>query len=320
MAQSIYKSLSDRLTHYEVAFRFLGTLIIAYSVNILSPALQTAAIAGLFFIHGVYWLLDLQKFGMSLYNRWLSSDRKIRQGVIETPYLTFQLAISSLFCYSFFSMLLLKFGVLSSSVTQHVQSLYSFIINDVVRSGALLGNIWFRETIKEEHLDHYCDPVSDPRTSRWIAFCLSGLSLIMQHPVCLSVCSAPYVLLSAFYCLEIVSRWTGNHLSKQATSAVVTTHNDEADESANLASAASFGSHLLSLTAWVRVLRLTFSATLLSLPKAYAHIVLSQVPSLLIVPAVTSRAFMQEAVIASMAEQIRTFITDESESTPVKSV
>ena len=50
MAQSIYKSLSDRLTHYEVAFRFLGTLIIAYSVNLLSPALQTAAIAGLFFI------------------------------------------------------------------------------------------------------------------------------------------------------------------------------------------------------------------------------------------------------------------------------
>lgn len=319
MAQSIYKSISDQLTHYEVAFRFLGTLIIAYSVNILAPALQTAAMAGLFFIHGVYWLLDLQKFGMSLFNRWLSSDRKIRQGVIETPYLAFQLAISSLFCYSFFSMLLLKFGVLSSSVTRHVQSLYSLIINDVVRSGALLANIWFRETIKEEHLDHYCDPVSDPRTSRWIAFCLSGLSLAMPYQICLSLCSAPYVLLSAFYCLEILSRWTGNHLSRQTTKPT-TPSTDEADESANLISIASFGSHLLSLTAWIRVLRLTFSATLLSVPKAYAHIALSHVPGILIVPAVTSRAFMVEAVITSMAEQIRTFIANESESTPQKSV
>ena len=308
---------SDTLTRYEVALRFLGTLIIAYSANYLAPTLQATAMAGLFFIHGIYWLLDLHKFCMSIYNRWLSSERKIRQGVIETPYLFCQLAISSLFCYSFFSMLLLKFGVLSSKVTQHVLSLYSFIINDLVRSGALLGNIWFREAIKEEHLDQYLDPVADPKASRWIAIGVSALALLLPYTVCLSICSAPYALLSAFYCLDVVSSWSGNQLTLQLEKRK--NSGEDNWENVSIISLANFGSHLLSLTAWIRVLRLTFSAALLSVPKSYAHLALAHVPSSLLVPAVTGRAFMVEAVLTSMSEQLRAYITDGSSSQSQKS-
>jgi hypothetical protein len=296
-----YFSLSlDLFDKYEVSIRYIGMLVLGYAIGIFTDFVQILAFSGYFFIHAAYFFLALSNLGHSLasfvYKK--GEQRDVVNVVAKSLYLVLQLAISFVSALSMFSMAMLKGGVLSSAVIPRVRNLFSVLLNDVNRSGAMYANIAVGSIFKNGNkIDLFNSEFSNPKWSSFIAASFLALTLLVNHTFYLSICAVPHLLLSAFYCVDLF-----NALINVLVSAMV--HKSEND-GVPLKDLAGFVSNLFSLATWFTIFRLSLNALMLSTPVKYAHHVLSVVPDFLIAQCVNSPTIASAAVLATTAEATR---------------
>ena len=295
-----YFSLSlDVFDKYEVTIRYIGMLVLGYAIGMFTDFVQILAFSSYFFIHATYFFLALSNLGHSLASFvHKDEERDVVNVVAKSLYLVLQLAISFVSALSMFSMAMLKGGVLSNAVTPRVRNLFSVLLNDVNRSGAMYANIAVGSLFKNGNkIDIFNSVFSNPKWSCYFAASFLALTLLVNHTFYLSICSVPHLLLSAFYCVDLF-----NSLINVLVSAMV--HNS-VNNGAPLKDLAGFVSNLFSLATWFTIFRLSLNALMLSTPVKYAHHVLSVVPDFLIAQSINSPTIASAAVLATTAEATR---------------
>ena len=159
-------------------------------------------------------------------------------------------------------MAMLKGGVLSNAVTPRVRNLFSVLLNDVNRSGAMYANIAVGSLFKNGNkIDIFNSVFSNPKWSCYFAASFLALTLLVNHTFYLSICSVPHLLLSAFYCVDLF-----NSLINVLVSAMV--HNSVN----NGAPLKDLGFVSTILLVWFTIFRLSLNALMLSTPVKYAHV------------------------------------------------
>lgn len=278
---------------YETTLRFVGTLVLAYCAGYLSFELQAALFLLNFVVHSIYLLFDLSMLYTSVQEKWIGKSRNIREGIIDFLFVLLQTLLSAVIAFTMFSMCLLRCNVLSGDVMPTVLSYYNFIINDLYRSGFLFANLCLRNGLQRGDYRGISKFFSEPDTSQCVAISFVVLSLTLQSSLIASVMSVPFLLLSGFYCLDVISHWTSERI--QSSSEV-------------LPARVLIGiSHLASFVAWEQIFAISLSLLTLSLPPSIASFILSSSPgALLINPiAITRNTILGRTSIAFVSEFVR---------------
>ena len=286
-------TLQSVFSEYETTLRFVGTLVLAYCAGYLSSELQAALYFINFVVHAIYLLFDLSMLYTSVQVKWIGETRNIREGIVDLLFVSLQTLLSIVIAFTMFSMSLLRCGVLSSEVVPTVLSYYHFVINDLYRSGFLFANLCLRSGLQKQQYKYISRFFSKPDISQCVAISFVILSLTLQNSIIASVLSVPFLLLSGFYCLDVISHWTSDHIQSKTEV---------------LPARIVIGlTHLASFVAWEQIFAISLSLTTLSLPPSIASFILSSAPGALLInpAAVTRNVILGRSSIAFVSEFVR---------------
>ena len=291
---SIGKNINPLLKEYETQLRFAATLFFFHIIPTLSIYAQAMMFYVFFTVHLFYLLMDLESLYNSINVHWLSSQtRNIRQGLVDTAVITIQVLLSVFLSTTLFGQGLLKSGALSANASHLVSKSFAVLVNDVYRSGYLFAFIFTKKQLEAGKLNFISEYLTHPKTAYVLAFLFSLLSLLLKNTALVGVFAFPFVVVSLYYCLDILSYSTNNQLT-------VTSNN-------YLTHIVTGVSHALSFVSWAGIFKTSLSLFVASLPLSLSSVVVPFIPAfaLISVAEVSAHYIFSWSVVTLFSEVFR---------------
>ena len=263
-------ALFNNLKRQDTQLRFAATLLCFHVLPAFTSPIQAIIFFTLFLVHALYLVIDIHGFISSIQTHWINSEtRNLREGIIDTFLALLQFGATSFTLSCLFGQILLNTGVLSVHMMPIVAEYYSVLINDLYRSGYMFALTFSRQQLESGELNFFSRSLTKPDVSYLIAFSFCFVTLLYEHAI-LSLCYAtPFIALSTFYCLDIITYST----NKQAVS-----------PDGNYFSSVIIGfSHCLSFTAWAIILSTALSICMGALPTMITSQLMPYIPNVLAV-------------------------------------
>ena len=290
---SIFKNLKEQ----DLQLRFAATLLCFHIIPMLTVEIQACMFLGLFIVHALYFVLDLDTLCKSISIHWLMPHtRNFREGILDTLFSSIQIILSGFLALALFSQSLLNAGVLSFHIFTLVTQNYTFIVENIYRSGFMFALIFARQTLEAGKFNFIAQKLTSPESGYLCAFSFIFTICLTQHPLLMLATSMPFCMLSAYYCLDILS---------------YSTNNKALSPDGNYFSTMVVGlSHLFSFTAWLMIFKLSLSTGIAALPATTSTQLLRHIPNFLVTPykAITQNMTIGTSVYGVFAEIIRSRI------------
>lgn len=291
---SASKNISSFFYEYETQLRFAATLFFFHIIPSLSLLAQAVMFFAFFLVHLLYLFLDLESLYNSIYVHWISSEtRNVRQALLDTIIISIQVLLSVFLSATLFSQGLLKSGVLSASASLFVSKKFAILVNDIYRSGYLFAFIFTRKQLEAGKLNFISEYLTHPGTAYVLAFLFSLLSIFLKNPAVLGMIALPFVIISLYYCLDILSFSTNNQSSESVSN--------------YLAHFLIGISHALSFASWAGIFSVSLTLFVASLPLSLSSVAFSIFPSFILTSAanVSVHHIFSWSVIALFSEVFR---------------
>ena len=295
----------------EISLRYLLPIVCFYTVTSLSLYASAILFYFCFAVYIAYTIFDAYDLIASTHYFWLSKHRNFRKGSIDMLLCLLQLGLSLTITFCFFSKALLFMGILSPEVAPSIQNLYRFVVEHIFRSGFLLCSIFVRQSLQNKQFASISSFLMQPTSASIMAFGFSAMVLGMNFPFSLGFIAVPYVFISTFYCLDIIS----NLVSLKAFSGDTASNAIEP----SITKSAIFMLHLLSFGLWSSVFSISLQLSFISLPGFIAEGLMRHTPQLLLIPVqnITSNMIFTLSTLSVLVEHMRDFVYSHSSSNHV---
>ncbi len=297
-----------RLFENEVSLRYLLPVVCFYTVASLSLYASAILFYFCFATYMAYTIFDAYDLIASTHYFWLSTHGNFRKGFVDISLCLLQLGLSLTIAFCFFSKALFLSGVLSPEIAPHIHALYQFVVEHIFRSGFLLCSIFVRQSLQNKQFAYISSFLMQPTSASIMALVFSALALAMNFPFTLGFVAVPYVFISTFYCLDIIS----NLLSLKAFSSDIVNNTPET----TITKSAIFMLHLFSFALWSSIFGISLQLSFISLPGFITEVLMRQTPKILMIPVhnITPNMILALSSLSIITEFMRDFIYSHSNS------
>ena len=292
----------------EVSLRYLLPVVCFYTVASLPIYASTILFYFCFATYIAYAIFDTYDLIVSTHHFWLSQHRNFRKGFVDMFLCLLQLGLSLTIAFCFFSKALFFSGILSPEVAPYIRSLYEFVVEHVFRSGFLLCSIFVKQSLQNKEFSYISSFLIQPTSASIMALFFSILTLGMHFPFILGFVAVPYVFISTFYCLDIIS----NLLSLQVFNNGTVSSTPETA----ITQSAIFMLHLFSFGLWSSIFAVSLQLSFIALPGFITEGLMSLTPQILMIPVhnITPNIILALSSLSIITEFMRDFIYSHSTS------